>query len=421
MSEKAPSQQHAFGPEPPVVAYLTDVEGRWDKLESFVRGNPYVSLDAEGKLHVASGAVFVFGGDALDRGPDARRLVEALLDLKARQPSRAVFIAGNRDINKMRLPRELSGAPPSRTPHDLARLGGAPLLKWIFENTMGARQAFEMRREELARTRADVSDEIVVRSFLEDLEPSGAITRFLGACQLAYRAGNTLFVHGSVTTENLGRVPGLAGRCLDDIDEWTSRLNDWYRAQVGAFAARDHTREGRPGWADLVDYQAPLPGTRLNQSSVVYARPTDDLGDPHLPPAQVIAALLRAGIERVVVGHTPVGDSPAVLRDKGFELIVADNSYGAIESGSKVFIQGPTLQVYGLAQVDDTVREVHAEIDLRDDTSPVGRRDEQTGALIKGMLDDGSYLVFKSLGGWRRRQEALSAREIASRTLVAPR
>src|SRR5687768_5160073 len=131
------------------VAYLTDAEGIWPKLASFVEGNPYVAFDAEGRLVVAPGAVFVFGGDAIDRGPSSRRVAAALLELKRRQPGQVFLLAGNRDINKLRLWRELRGYPPRRAPPEVAGGPRPALLKWIFENTMGARGAFEFRREEL--------------------------------------------------------------------------------------------------------------------------------------------------------------------------------------------------------------------------------------------------------------------------------
>ena len=70
------------------VAYLTDVEGRWEKLAAFCDENPYVRLEGS-SVKVLGDAVFVFGGDAIDRGPHGRKLVttlsaakrEALLEL----------------------------------------------------------------------------------------------------------------------------------------------------------------------------------------------------------------------------------------------------------------------------------------------------------------------------------------------------
>ncbi len=357
------------------VAYVTDVEGHWDKLSSFAQDNPWVSLDGD-RLVVSEGATFVFGGDAIDRGPSSRRLVATLLDAKQRHGDRVVLLAGNRDINKMRLARELTGAPPARTPREVVAAGRAPLLRWIFDNTMGARRAFEMRRAELAQDGARVSDEDVVESFLADLAPEGALSRYLAACQLAYRDGRTLFVHGAVTEESLGSharrsAPHQRRRRVDRRPERLLSRARSTRSSSGGWSATASPR-GRT----LVAYQAPLPGTRLNQSSVVYGRPADALGNPLLPSRTVIATLARAGIGRVVVGHTPSGDSPSVLAEDGFQLVMADNSYGRVERGSQVLVDGDRLQVSGRVVLDDGVergrRAAAAGFDAR---GPVGLRD----------------------------------------------
>ena len=402
------------------VAYVTDVEGLWEKLASFAQDNPWVSLDGD-RLVLTDGATFVFGGDAIDRGPAGRRIVAALLDAKRRYGDRVVLLAGNRDINKMRLARELSGSPPARAPAEVVAAGRAPLLRWIFDNTMGAKRAFEMRRAELAEGGAHVTEEDVVESFLADVAPDGALTRYLAACQLAHRDEGTLFVHGAVTEESLGSVPGAA-RKIPDPDEWIAALNDFYRGQVAAFVDRRLGPSGEPAWGPLVAYQAPLAGTRLNQTSVVYGRCADALGNPLLPPHAVIEALARAGIGRVVVGHTPSGDSPSILADDGFQLVMADNSYSRVERGSQVLVVGDRLQVAGRAVLDDgaerPVRFTAAGLAAR---GPVGLRDAATGRLVKGQLGEGEYLSFRFLSGYAVEQTALSGEECASLALVPPR
>src|SRR5262249_20117202 len=146
----------------------------WSKLAGFARDNPIAYLDHASRLHVREGAVFVFGGDAIDRGPEARRVVATLLEAQRRMPDRVVLLAGNRDINKLRLVRELSGSPPPGAPRTADR---GELLRWIFSRTMGARDAFEHRRAEIGGSAA--SDAEVVASFLEDLAPGGALRDYL--------------------------------------------------------------------------------------------------------------------------------------------------------------------------------------------------------------------------------------------------
>jgi hypothetical protein len=404
----------------PTIAYLTDVEGKWSKLASFAERNPYVSLDADGRLTVAEDALFVFGGDAVDRGPEARRVVATLLDVKRRQPDRVVLLAGNRDINKLRLVRELDGHPPARAPEDVRSGPRGALLRWIFTNTMGAPEAFEHRRTELSRAGEASTDDAVVESFLLDLRPGGVLRDYLAACQLAFVGERTLFVHGGVTPESFGAVPGHAARELDPL-AWEAGLNAFYSAQMSAFLEGAMLRD-TPGWAPLVAYQAPVPGTRANQASVVYARPTDTRGNPVLPPRAVIEALGSAGITRVVVGHTPSGDCPAVLRDGEFELVLADNSYGRTEPGSRVFLARDEARIEGSTVLDGGEGAGVAFTTRRHDAAtPLGLRDGDTGRLVKAQLDRGDYLLFRGLDGYRVEQVAVPADALAGARLVPPR
>jgi hypothetical protein len=391
------------------IAYLTDVEGRWDKLVSFADANPDVSLTGT-SLQLADGVGFVFGGDAIDRGPHSRRIVATLLAARRSYGDRVILLAGNRDINKLRLARELTGEPPHGAPSDGSR---GDLLRWIFAHTMGASKAFAYRAAELAADGQPADDDAVVHSFLDDLGPGGPLRAYLGECRLGFRAGATLFLHGGVTADNFGVVPGAPATAT--VDDWLAALNRFYRDELAAFAAGREPTE-------LIDYQAPVPGTHLNQASVVYARPTDEQASPQLPEPAVIERLAASGIGRVVVGHTPSGDCPAVLRDGGFELVLADNSYSRIELGSQVALEGDDIAVRAVTELDDgshaIVRYASSRLDL---ASPLGRRDRDTQQLIKAQLDDGRYLLFRGLPNRRVEQLAATADDVAQRALVAPR
>lgn len=362
-------------PPTPRIAYLTDVEGRWDKVEGFCEGNPCVRLDGEG-LDLVGDGCFVYGGDAMDRGPDTRRLLRSLVILKQRYPERVVLLAGNRDINKLRLPRELGGIPRRGAP-DGSR---DEILRWTLEQTMGAGHAYAQRGAELGPA-GDVA-----QSFLDDVAEQGWLWRYLQAAQLGFRAGETLFVHGAVTPENFGVVPG--SERASNVDDWVAGLNQFYRGQLDAY-------QGNPQGTDhqaLIDYQAPLKGTRANQTSVVYARPGAPMGMPLPLPAALRRELEKGGVSRLVLGHTPVGDCPAVVRDEGFEIIVADNAYSRLERGSLVVV-GTETHIRGWSQVEGQAARVQAE------GPGVGLRDAGTGGLIKGRLEDGRCLVCVYPGG----------------------
>jgi hypothetical protein len=398
------------------VAYLTDVEGIWEKLASFCRDNPHVSLEEGDRLRVQPGATFVFGGDAIDRGPAGRRVVRVLLEAWRRQPSQVVLLAGNRDINKLRLVRELNGYPPARMPAEVRSASRPVQLRWIFEHSMGARQAFGFRHAELAATGTPVSDEDVVDSFLEDLGPGGLLRDYLAACRLVHRIGNTLFVHGGVHEDSLGRVPSRGP--VEGVDAWGEALNHWYAEQLEAFTERRFDWEGLPAWEPLVAYQAPAPGQRINTASVVYGRMANEHNHPVLPSRHLIDTLVRAGIHRLVVGHTPSGDCPSVVRGEEFELILADNSYGRVEGGSQLFVRDDSVYVEGQARLDDgRLERVHFQLALGDGASWIGRQLRDTGHLVKGPLESGSWLLFRALPQQRIEQLPVSQGELAERSL----
>jgi len=396
-----------------MITYVTDLEGRWDKLASFLDGNPHVAL-VDGRLELADGAVFVFGGDAIDRGPHARRIVALLLEAKRRYDDRVVLLAGNRDINKLRLVTELGGDPHRRAPAGLAR---PELLRWTLANTMGAKQAFEHRVSELVATGLTASDEDAVDSYLADLAPRGELRAYLEACQLAFRSGETLFVHGGVTPENFLATPA---RCearwiteythATSLDTWLAALDRFYRDEMTAFAYGT-----RPD--ALIAYQSQGPD-KLNQQSVVYARPTDDTGNPQLPPADIIARLGDAGVTRIVVGHTPSGDCPAILRDGAFELVLADNSYSRLERGSQVAIDTAT-HVHARTVLDDGTQ--HAVTFTTGRDALLGLRDRDTGQLVKARLERGDYLLYRGLPRYEVEQVAASAEILAGRPLTVAR
>jgi hypothetical protein len=409
------------------IAYLSDVEGRWDKLTSFVKDNPFVFFDALGRLRVRDNALFVFGGDAVDRGPDSQRVVSTLLECKRAQPSRVVLLAGNRDINKLRLARELAGRPLARTPDAERAAGGPALLRWILANTMGAKDAFEHRRTELARTSGSrVSDEAVYESFRNDIAPGGALRAFLCECMLAFRTGDALFVHGGVCEQSFGVVPThVIGedelrleyrKITDDSNTWVDALNQFYRRQIAAFDAEAESAPlDRPApWAALIAYQAPLPGSKANQRSVVYGRTTDRCGNPQLPERSVIDRLRRDGIYRVFVGHSPAGDCPSVLRFEDFSMVFADNSYGRIERGSHVLLFGERTVARGTCKLDDGATiETFAEW-TRATPPPLGARTRAERALVKAQSADGRWVLYRALEGYRQEQRVCEPSQLGA-------
>ncbi len=403
------------------VVHVSDVEGSFNRLQTFVERAPGLAFDDDGRIMVDDDTIFVFGGDAVDRGPWSRRVVRTLIDVKERAPDRVVLLGGNRDINKLRLPRELAGALPRKAPPEVHALlvdNKPELLRWILSHTMGAQPAFDFRREELRSEGVAASDDDVVASFLHDLlPPHGDQFRFLQLAQLGFRCGATLFVHGGFADEALGHVPG--GPTFDDVDGWLHALNRFYADQLARYARAPIVVDGEPDWLDIVLYQAPKRGVGKNPGSVVYGRfGSDPWNNPRLPSSTSMQWLRRHGIRRVVVGHTPCGDVPAVLRsDEDLEIVIADNSRGRIDEGVVVSISCGADDDVGVLGIDaftclddDTCHRVRFTLG-RDEATDIGRVTTD-GRLVKGFLDDGRALLFRSDESFVMRQTAVPRAEL---------
>lgn len=212
-------------------------------------------------------------------------------------------------------------------------------LQWMLECTMGCQTTFESRRTELGimqeKDRDDITDQEVIASFVESVNPQGTdpwMLDYIKCGQFAALLGDTLFVHGGVSAEIIGTVPGLE-MVHTDLREWCVDLHRWQQEQVAAFEANQtwtHTPDGKGGVgartrnADaIMDYC--VPGGNGGKT-VVYTAMKD-----HGSKAEDLRAeqfLLEAGVARLVVGHQPQGDCPHVKRcASGLDIFMCDTSY----------------------------------------------------------------------------------------------
>jgi hypothetical protein len=90
------------------IGYATDIEGNYDYWERYINLSKILSRSVDGVLLLNEDCHFVFGGDVVDRGYGDLRVLADLIGLKRNYFDRVHFIMGNRDINKMRIPVELS-------------------------------------------------------------------------------------------------------------------------------------------------------------------------------------------------------------------------------------------------------------------------------------------------------------------------
>jgi hypothetical protein len=186
-----------------VCTYITDVEGNMDFFNKYVNISKVIEWTSEKKNRLKfrnDDSIFIYGGDTQDRGDSDIRFVNILLKFKEDYPERVIFIIGNRDANKLRIPSELS-EKYSNYQNFLKKYDNYPYwedksvritlrkylkdnnyelnvknrLKYIVERTMDNKDGFEKRRVELSiilkKNINNISDNDVISSFLNSVLP----------------------------------------------------------------------------------------------------------------------------------------------------------------------------------------------------------------------------------------------------------
>jgi Calcineurin-like phosphoesterase len=467
------------------LGYVTDVEGNIDYFVRYVERSEVLAITKyDNKVleldfrDPGEDTYFVYGGDAVDKGPGDIRLVRAMVDLKRRYPERVYLLVGNRDLNKLRftaelsdldLARPLSGIPP---PHwdpkapsllkyleekrRIMEVNGKTVsldelntrvnrLHYLLEHTLGCPRTFEFRRQELAllhdRASTAISDDDVVESFLHEIEhPDGSLRQYLECANVAIVIGNTLFCHGAVDCNTMKFIPRDdtkfenppskpdSGAMIDNVHEWTDALNEYLKNGLEDYRHRPYFNEDRTsrggeslmalqnrpamwgrsiisncygdGGCITTDHAAEI----RNDPSRILMEVTDPLvfenvsSDPLDP--KVSEWLLKDGIRRVMVGHKPTGDCPAVLSAlyTGVEIVSADTSFSDTNAEDN---RGKALSVVEIVGVSKTDNQLEMRGILRDGSeyrSPFPRlhddgTDESTGNVHLGRQLDDRYWV----------------------------
>lgn len=400
------------------VALLTDVEGNWQYVRNVVQQSSCLKL-VEDSLELQDDCMLVFGGDAGDKGAQTLRCYEQLVELKRKHPDRVVLLVGNRDVNKMRLTSELHDSEmdlstmakeilegPAWVPTDkrvtlsdfLATRQQqtaqsvntkANRLQWMLEHTMGAQGDFERRRGELqARQKKQVSDEDVVDSYVSSVEAGGVLRDYLLQGSLAFVKHKTLFVHGGIINGDadaslsaLGKVPGEPSQRLTSVTEWVDKLNAWYRSQVQDWI--DHptwnSERSSRGGNELLNYVLPD-----YSGSVVMGRHLVSSGMPTPLPKEIATLLSESGIRRVIIGHTPHGNCPTVIKQPQQQ----EDTCAAATSASETF-EGVVMcdTSYSDARASDNRGSAASDVVLE----PSGR------VLVNGVLEDGRRISYDAL------------------------
>jgi hypothetical protein len=351
-----------------VCTYITDVEGNMDYFNKYVNISKVIEWTSEKKNRLKfrnDDSIFIYGGDTQDRGDSDIRFVNILLKFKEDYPERVIFIIGNRDANKLRIPSELS-EKYSDAQNFLKKYDSYPYwedkairvtlrkylkdnnydlnvknrLKYIIERTMDNNDGFEKRRNELSiilkKNISKISDNDVISSFLNSVlpKPKNAIQtndnymlKYLMQGQLIYIFGEHIFVHGAINEKNIGKIPKNKNT-IEDINVWAKELNNWFHKELKEYMnnPKDGGITKKRKAHNIIDYV--VPGDN-NDISVVYA---NNLRNGNGVPInkKVIEQLNKYGIRNIITGHKPHGDCPLIIRDRNLKAISADTSYSNI-------------------------------------------------------------------------------------------
>ena len=249
-----------------------------------------------------------------------------------------------------------------------------------------------------------------VACFSASVGPGGWMRELISCGELGVLIGETLFVHGGLIGSDFGgdddddaygHVPGRAERLTDPV-AWLRELSIWKMRQVDEWIrqpAWSHasSAEGPPparGGEGLLDYVI-----RGTGPTVVMGRHLSSDGMPRDVPDGLLARLERARISRLIVGHTPVGNCPTVIKTKptgkvaaadgaegGLEVIMNDTSYSDMRAPDNRGQAVTDLVLYPSADVRITGRlEDGNAIDYSLGRG-IGPPDELVGQLERSML-----------------------------------
>ena len=350
-----------------VCGYVTDVEGNMDYFNKYVKISKILEWtnDKKNRLRFKKeDSIFVYGGDTQDKGPADIRFVNILLKFKEDYHERVIFIIGNRDANKLRIPSELFetynneklflkkydnypywiDSDKRLTLRKYLKENNYELniknrLKYIIESNMGFEDGFEKRRTELSiilkKNISKITDTDVISSFVNSVMPfpekielsnDNYTLKYLMQGQIAYIFGEHIFVHGAINEYNIGQIPKNKDK-IDDINIWVNELNSWFHKELNEYI-NNPTIGGitkkRKAY-NIIDYVIP----KEKSISVVHANNLKKGNGKHINK-NVSKILNKYGIKNIITGHKPHGDCPLVIRDKNITAISADTSYSNV-------------------------------------------------------------------------------------------
>jgi hypothetical protein len=411
------------------IEAMADSEGCWNKVLSFMEKSEIFTINGEkitstnfpapdyNKRNVFTGlkmrdnCKFVSLGDTIDNGPNNFAVLRLLRYLKSKYRDRVVLILGNRDINKLRLKYELVNnyVRPGfendlfiKEENQRTELfnkikfakNTSTKLRDLLINTFGIRDNLENIKTEI-KSKDDMD---VVRAYKKMLSENGDLTYLLKNGQLIYydKPTKSIYVHGSVNCTNFLLDPASNTK-YSSVTEWVNGLNKWSKKYINLAYNGGSEDDIEP----LIKYQEGRAKSDTRgpygsdvKESVIYSRPWDTSASVGIAStiANVCAKLVSKSIQFIVIGHSPVGQFPVIIKGEGdIATIACDTTYTGIIGNVSIVKNDVIIKAkYDKdAKLDNPCKDLEDLEDLKD--LEYKYSDHAIGKIIKNNGKD--YLV----------------------------
>ncbi|MCT4641342.1 MAG: metallophosphoesterase [Bacteriovoracaceae bacterium] len=397
------------------VLYLTDIEGRFEKLQTFINKG-FIEYTSDGIDFTHKKTKLIFGGDLTDRGNHSIRLRKLLLNLKQKHPDKVHLILGNRDLNKLKIipmikeldlsnikyKQWLQGYIATKKTHLTAdELHDLNLKKFDDMETkmtyslqeLNCHVALQAHKEELENTLGKKITMLEAsENYFEMLDNKNSdFWKYLRNSQISHieKSGNhkILFIHGGLTKENLGYIPDLKKK-VSNIEKWSQDLNKWAKSEINSLSENIKLKSKIIEYGDAF-WDHKNNKIIFNNKSVIYPRKYKNGNNYRLPPDEIQNLLIKQNITTVVQGHSPAATIPLVMKnDNGFSYLMADTSYTKNGIKSSLIIKDGKFHIEGLTHNE---RKINFIFDPNDKSSPLGKLSQEYH--IAGVSNREYYLV----------------------------
>ena len=314
-------------PAPARIVAVGDLHGDYDAWAAIARAAGLI--DGSGRW-TGGATTLVQTGDIVDRGPDSLKIIDQLIRLQRDAPGsggRVMVLTGNHEammvINDLRYvhPGEYAAfvTPASARLREAAYTATRTAIEAAAKARNPAVTRADARRDWLAQTPLGFAEHRLAWA------SSGRLGKWAIANPVAFKLGDTLFVHGGISAEYAAiPLPELNRRAAAELaaasEDEAAVINDsfgplWYRGLV--------TRRGD-------DDDGSTAGTPPKPNPVkLPPRPTIE---------QELATVLSAHrVKRIVIGHTPTL-SGIVIANQG-RLIRIDSGNSRYYNGQPSYLE----------------------------------------------------------------------------------